>query len=194
MAVVDFYFDFRSPYSYLANTQLREIGVEPRYRPMDVLAVMKQVGNTPTTVVCAAKGRYARADLQRWSSRYNVIFQRPKDPKAIDARRLLRAVLKAAGSGQDGRVVDAIFAARWARGADLGTLEDLVHALTTTGIDPGPIVSGVDDDGLDQQLTEATHAAGELGVFGAPTFVVDGEMFFGNDRLDFLREHLEKNK
>ena len=194
MAVVDFYFDFRSPYSYLANTRLRAIGVEPRYRPMDVLAVMQQVGNTPTTVVCAAKGRYARADLQRWASRYNVAFQRPKDPRAIDARRLLRAVLKAAERGQDGSVVDAIFAARWARGGDLGTLEDLVQALTTTGIDPDPIVSGVDDDGLDRQLTEATHAAGELGVFGAPTFVVGGEMFFGNDRLDFLREHLEKSK
>lgn len=194
MTAVAFYFDFRSPYSYLANTQLRSIGVEPRYKPMDVLAVMQQVGNTPTTVVCAAKGRYARADLQRWASRYGVTFQRPKDPKAIDARRLLRAVLKAAGSGQDGRVVDAIFAARWARGADLGTLEDLVQALATTGVDPSPIVSGVDDNDLDQQLTEATHAAGELGVFGAPTFVVDGEMFFGNDRLDFLREHLEKNK
>jgi 2-hydroxychromene-2-carboxylate isomerase len=191
---VDFYFDFRSPYSYLANTQLRSIGVEPRYRPMDVLAVMQQVGNTPTTVVCAAKGRYARADLQRWASRYNVTFQRPKDPKAIDARRLLRAVLKAAEGGQDGRVVDAIFAARWARGVDLGTLEDLAKVLTAAGIDPGPVVSVVDDDGLDQQLTKATRAAGELGVFGAPTFVAAGEMFFGNDRLDFLREHLEKTK
>jgi len=194
MAVVDFYFDFRSPYSYLANTQLRAIGVEPRYRPMDVLAVMQQVGNTPTTVVCAAKGRYARADLQRWASRYNAPFERPKDPKAIDARRLLRAVLKAAGSGQDGKVVDAVFAARWAKGADLGTLEDLERVLTTAGIDAGPIVADVDDDDLDRQLAEATHAAGELGVFGAPTFIVGGEMFFGNDRLDFLREHLEKSK
>jgi 2-hydroxychromene-2-carboxylate isomerase len=194
MTTVDFYFDFRSPYSYLANTQLRSIGVKPRYRPMDVLAVMQQVGNTPTTVTCAAKGRYARADLQRWVSRYGVPFQRPKDPKAIDARRSLRAVLHAAGRGQEGSVVDAIFAARWARGADLGTLEDLGQALTAAGIDPDPVVSSVDDDGLDRRLTEETHAAGELGVFGAPTFVVGGEMFFGNDRLEFLREHVEKQK
>jgi 2-hydroxychromene-2-carboxylate isomerase len=194
MAAVDFYFDFRSPYSYLANTQLRSMGVEPRYRPMDVLAVMQQVGNTPTTVVCAAKGRYARSDLQRWASRYNVPFERPKDPKAIDARRLLRAVLKTAGSDQGDKVVDAIFTARWAMGAPLGTLAELGQALTTAGIDPAPIVSGVDDDALDQQLTEATRAAGEMGVFGAPTFIVAGEMFFGNDRLDFLREYLEKHK
>jgi 2-hydroxychromene-2-carboxylate isomerase len=193
MATVDFYFDFRSPYSYLANTQLRSIGVELRYKPIDVLAVMQQVGNTPTTVTCAAKGRYARADLQRWASRYNVPLQPPKDPKAIDARRLLRAVLKAVDCGQGGKVVDAIFAARWARGAPLVTSEDLAQALTMTGADPGAIVSGVDDDGLDRQLTEASRAAGELGVFGAPTFVVGGEMFFGNDRLEFLREYVEKH-
>jgi 2-hydroxychromene-2-carboxylate isomerase len=194
MQVVDFYFDFRSPYSYLANSQLRAMGVAPRYKPMDVLAVMQQVGNTPTTVVCAAKGRYARADLQRWASRYGIPLERPKDPKAIDARRLLRAVLKAVGSDQGSGVVDAIFAARWARGAPLATLDDLGQALATAGIDPGPIVSDVDEDGLDQQLSAATRAAGELGVFGAPTFIVGGEMFFGNDRLDFLREYLEKHQ
>lgn len=194
MQVVDFYFDFRSPYSYLANSQLRAMGVAPRYKPMDVLAVMQQVGNTPTTVVCAVKGRYARADLQRWASRYNIPFERPKDPKAIDARRLLRAVLSAVDRGLGSKVVDALFSARWARGAPLGTLEDLAQALGAAGIEPSFIVADVDDDALDRQLTEATRAAGELGVFGAPTFIVDGEMFFGNDRLDFLREYLEKHK
>lgn len=194
MQVVDFYFDFRSPYSYLANSQLRAMGVAPRYKPMDVLAVMQQVGNTPTTVVCAVKGRYARADLQRWASRYAIPFQRPKDPKAIDARRLLRAVLRAVDLGLGSEVVDAIFSARWARGAPLGTLDDLRQALTTAGVEPSFIVADVDDDGLDRRLTKATRAAGEEGVFGAPTFIVDGEMFFGNDRLDFLREYLEKKK
>jgi 2-hydroxychromene-2-carboxylate isomerase len=194
MSAVDFYFDFRSPYSYLANTQLRPIGVEPRYRPMDVLAVMQQVGNTPTTVMCAAKGRYARSDLQRWASRYDVPFQRPKDPKAIDARRLLRAVLKAIDCGLGSHVVDAIFSARWGRGEPLATSDDLGRVLAIARVDPGAIVSGIDEDDLDRRLTEASRAAGELGVFGAPTFTVGGEMFFGNDRLDFLREYLEKNR
>ena len=194
MVMVDFYFDFRSPYSYLANTQLRAMGIEPQYRPMDVLEVMKQVGNTPTTVVCAVKGRYARVDLQRWASRYRVAFQRPSDPRAIDARRMLRAVLKAADCGLDRKVVDAIFTARWAMGGELATMDDLVQALTASTIDPGPIVGGVDDESLDQRLTDATRLAGELGVFGAPTFIADDQMFFGNDRLEFLREHLQKNK
>jgi len=194
MSAVEFYFDFRSPYSYLANTQLRSFGVELRYRPMDVLAVMQQVGNTPTTVTCAVKGRYARADLQRWAERYNVAFQRPADPRAIDARRLLRAVLKAVDRGQGSEVVDAIFSARWARGAPLATTEDLAKALSTAGVDPAVIVSGIDDDDLDRQLTDASRAAGDLGVFGAPSFIAGGELFFGNDRLDFLRAHLEKDK
>jgi 2-hydroxychromene-2-carboxylate isomerase len=74
------------------------------------------------------------------------------------------------------------------------TSEDLGQALTMAGVEPDAIVSGIDDDDLDRQLTEVSRAAGELGVFGAPTFIVGGEMFFGNDRLDFLRQYLEKNK
>lgn len=193
MATLDFYFDFRSPYSYLANTQLRSLGgVDVNYRPVDVMAVMKQVGNTPTTVVCAVKGRYARADLQRWAQRYGVPLQRQQDPRAIDARRLLRAVLKAGDGGQAGPAVDAIFSAMWATGAALVTPADVAAVLNSGGVDVA--AADLDEASADQRLTEATHAAGELGVFGAPTFVTGGEMFFGNDRLDFVREHLAKQR
>jgi 2-hydroxychromene-2-carboxylate isomerase len=99
MKIVDFYFDFRSPYSYLARSQIGRLGVTVRYRPMDVLAVMKQVGNTPTTVVCASKGKYAGADLARWSKRYGVPIRPRGDMMTIDARRLLRAVLVAEDMG-----------------------------------------------------------------------------------------------
>ena len=66
MSEVDFYFDFRSPYSYLANTQLRALGMGLRYRPMDVLAVMQQVGNTPTTVTCGIPPKTTRHCSSCW--------------------------------------------------------------------------------------------------------------------------------
>ena len=64
---LDLFFDFRSPYSYLAFTQLRQMDVDIALRPMQVLKVMDAVGNVPTTITCAAKGRYARTDLGRWA-------------------------------------------------------------------------------------------------------------------------------
>ncbi|MBK9004925.1 MAG: DsbA family protein [Sphingomonadales bacterium] len=60
---VEFFYDFRSPYSYLAFTQLQQMDVAIQLKPMQILAVMERVGNVPTTITCAAKGRYARTEL-----------------------------------------------------------------------------------------------------------------------------------
>jgi 2-hydroxychromene-2-carboxylate isomerase len=191
MKIVDFYFDFRSPYSYLARSQIEPLGVSVRYRPMDVLAVMKQVGNTPTTVLCASKGKYARVDLARWSKRYQVPIRPRSDMMTIDARRLLRVVLAAEDKGLAQQTVTAIFAAFWGTGAPLSTLDDLARVLDAAGLRASDLLDGVDDGARDVALTDASREAADRGVFGAPTFVADGEIFFGNDRLDFLVEHLE---
>jgi 2-hydroxychromene-2-carboxylate isomerase len=152
---------------------------------------MKQVGNTPTTITCPAKGKYAGADLQRWAKRYSIPLSPRKDMRSIDGRRLLRAVLAAEECGLAGETVAAIFPAFWGNGSPLGTTEDLARILEGAGIADARIVSRVDDGGLDNRLTEKSQQAGERGVFGAPTFIVNGEMFFGNDRLEFIRERLE---
>lgn len=190
MTTIDFYFDFRSPYSYLAHSQLGSLGAGVNYRPMDVVAVMKQVGNTPTTVTCPAKGQYARADLQRWAKRYGLPLRPPKDRQSIDARKLLRAVLVAEELGVAKEVVAAIFPAFWGHESSLSTTEDLARVLDGAGIGEARVISRVDDHELDDRLTRRSQEAGERGVFGAPTFIVNGEMFFGNDRLEFIREHL----
>ncbi|WP_315750129.1 MULTISPECIES: DsbA family protein [unclassified Bradyrhizobium] len=90
MTSIDFYFDFRSPYSYLAHSQLGTLDAELSYHPVDIVAAMKQVGNRPTTLTCPVKGKYAGADLQRWAKRYGVPLSRHKDIKSIDGRRPLR--------------------------------------------------------------------------------------------------------
>lgn len=191
MSTIDLYFDFRSPYSYLAHSQLGSLGATVNYHPVDIVAVMKQVGNTPTTITCPAKGKYAGADLQRWAKRYSIPLSPRKDMRSIDGRRLLRAVLAAEECGLAGETVAAIFPAFWGNGSPLGTTEDLARILEGAGIADARIVSRVDDGGLDNRLTEKSQQAGERGVFGAPTFIVNGEMFFGNDRLEFIRERLE---
>lgn len=191
MRKVDFYFDFRSPYSYLAHSQLGSLGAAVNYHPIDVVAVMQHVGNAPTTVTCEAKGRYAGADLQRWSKRYGVPLRPRKDMRSLDGRKLLRAALAAAEYDLATQTVTAIFLAFWRHGLPLSTTEDIVRVLDGAGIREDGILSGLNDDELSDRLSFESKKAADRGVFGAPTFIVKGEMFFGNDRLEFVREHLE---
>ena len=100
---VEFYFDFRSPYSYMAYSQLARMEVEVVLKPMVILKVMEQVGNVPTTLTCSAKARYARVDLGRWAQRYGIPLN-PTDMKAVDGEACLRAVL-AAGSAKDAATI-----------------------------------------------------------------------------------------
>ena len=89
---IDFYFDFPSPYSYLAHTQLPRIATEHgaavAYHPFRILELMKIVGNRPTTIECKNKGKYAGADLQRWTRRYQVDFARNPHLKTFDSAEL----------------------------------------------------------------------------------------------------------
>jgi len=186
MSPVEFFFDFRSPYSYLAHSQVTDLDLV--FKPMDVLEVMKAVGNTPTTIVCAAKGRYAGADLRRWTALYGLAFERHPDMRTLDGRRLLRAVL--ASGDQRRAAVAALFPAVWGAPKPLASAEDVAALLSAAGVSVD--AAALDDPALDAELSEASHQAAESGVFGAPTFIARGEMFFGNDRLDFLRRHLEQ--
>jgi 2-hydroxychromene-2-carboxylate isomerase len=104
---IDFYFDFPSPYSYLAHTQLPRIAAEHgaavAYHPFRILELMKIVGNRPTTIECKNKGKYAGADLQRWTRRYNVDFARNPHSKSFDFAELDRGALVAIEMGERGR-------------------------------------------------------------------------------------------
>lgn len=190
MTSIDFYFDFRSPYSYLAHSQLGTLDAELSDHPVDIVAAMKQVGNTPTALICPTKGKYAGADLQRRAKRYGVPLSRHKDIKSIDGRRLLRAVLAAEDCGLAKEVVAAIFPAFWRHGLPLSTARDLVRILEASGIRDPQVASRADSTELDDRLTQGNEAAGARGIFGAPTFIVNDEMFFDNDRLEFIREAL----
>ena len=192
MAALDFYFDYRSPYAYLAQTQVRKLGVEIAWRPFEILQLMDQVGNVPTSITCPPKNRYLGADLMRWVGLYKVPFQRHPQAGQIDARRLLRATLAAADLGQSDAAVAAIFGAYWGSGAPLSTADEVVAILNNAGVSAPGLVTRIDDPALDAALDEATAEAASRGVFGAPTMYVGEEMFFGNDRLDFVRGSLER--
>ncbi len=186
---VEFFFDFVSPYSYLAYSQLDNLQADISLRPMHVLSVMKAVGNTPTTVTCAAKGRYAAADLARWARRYGVAVKRP-DMRAMNNAACARAVLAAPSSEAAWQITTALFNACWRDGQTLTTTAEVLGVLAAAGIETASLIDLIDAPETHEQLEKNNQEAAERGVFGAPSFLLGESLFFGNDRLDFVREQL----
>lgn len=188
---VEFFYDFRSPYSYLAFTQLREMDVRIAFRPMRILEVMEKVGNVPTTITCAAKGRYARMDLARWCQRYGIPLN-PANVRNVDGAACSRAVLAAGSPDAADAITLALYRAIWSEGKTLATSADILAEIAAAGLDAAPIAARMDAPDVIAQLDANTEEAAERGVFGSPTVFVGDTMFFGNDRLDFVREELAR--
>jgi 2-hydroxychromene-2-carboxylate isomerase len=188
---IEYFYDFRSPYSYMAYTQLLGMDVDIALRPMQILKVMERVGNVPTTITCAAKGRYARVDLARWAQRYGVPLN-PSDMRANDGDACSRAVLAAQSQADAETITLALYRAIWSEGKTLATADDIVAVIASAGIDPAPIIARIDAAEIIAQLDANTAEAAERGVFGSPTIFVGDAMFFGNDRLEFVREELAR--
>jgi len=186
---IEFHFDFLSPYSYLATTQFgalrADTGAEIVYRPFRILELMKLVGNQPTPE-CKNKLKYAGADIGRWAARYQVPFQRNPNMRGFDFDVLRRAALVAIELGQGDVCVPALYRAMWTGDANLGERPVLAGLLDKAGLDGQGLLEKSDTPHYTKQLDEATTTAAERGVFGSPTFFVGEQMFFGNDRLDFV--------
>ena len=191
---IDFYFDFPSPYAYLAHTQLPRIasehGATVAYHPFRILELMKIVGNRPTTIECKNKGKYASTDLQRWTRRYKVDFARNPHSRSFDFAELGRGTLVAIEDGRGAEYVTAVFAAIWGKPEDLSQRSVLVDVLKRAGFDAQRLLERASADTIVDQLEAETKAAAERGVFGAPTMFVGDGMYFGNDRFDFVVEAL----
>ena len=190
---LELFYDFRSPYGYLAYTQLRNFDVDIKLRPMMILKVMEAVGNVPTTITCAAKGRYARVDLARWAKRYSVAIN-PSDMRANDGDACSRAVLAANSPADAASITQALYRASWSEKKAIATKDDILAVIAAAGVDPDPIAARIDAPDVVAQLAANTTEAAERGVFGSPTIFVGDAMFFGNDRLDFVREHLARQE
>lgn len=188
---IEFFYDFRSPYSYLAFTQLIAMNVQIAFRPMMILKVMEKVGNVPTTITCAAKGRYARTDLGRWAQRYGVALN-PANMRDVDGDACSRAVLAAASPQDASAITLALYRALWSEAKALASSADVLAHLASSGIDTTALAGRIDAPEAIAQLDANTDEAAERGVFGSPTILVGAAMFFGNDRMDFVREELAR--
>jgi 2-hydroxychromene-2-carboxylate isomerase len=189
---VEFFFDYGSPFSYLADTQLaaleRRTGATVVYRPMLLGAVLKETGNaSPITV--PAKGRYMGVELHRWARRYGVPFAANKF-FPINTMRLMRGAVAAQHAECFAEYHRAIYPAFWVDGANLGEPGVIRAVLDKAGLNADLILARIEEPDVKEQLRLNTEEAVRRGVFGAPTFFVGEEMFWGNDRLMFVEEAL----
>jgi len=157
---------------------------------MHLLNLMKQVGNVPTTVICGNKMKYASRDIARWVSRYGVPFQLNPHVFSGDPTLALKGALVAQKQGVEDAYNRALFYAFWSEGLDVNDRAVLARRLDAAGLDGKALLATADAAEYAERLEENTRLAGERGVFGSPTFIVGEDVFFGNDRLEFLEERL----
>jgi 2-hydroxychromene-2-carboxylate isomerase len=191
---IQFILDYRSPYAYLANTQIASLGAEIDYEPVDILAVMKKVNNQPSPM-CPPKAKYAVLDAVRWAKHYGVPFS--PNRALLDALRqghvkndlLSRAAIAGQKLGVFPQLNDALFGAVWAGADDLATAEGQSQFAASRALPP-ELWDVACSAKVEAKLAGNGEQAVARGVFGVPTFFIDGEMFFGNDRLDFIKARL----
>ena len=188
-AKLEFFYDYVSPYSYLANSQLgRFADAEVEYRPMLLGGVMKATGNQPPAML-PARGKYMSSDLARWVKHYDVPFAwNPGFP--VLTIKALRVALVAQQRGEFKVVHDALYAGMWQQQADLSDEATLRGILDAAGVATDEYMQAIEADDIKEQLKANTEEAISRGAFGAPTMFVGDEMFFGNDRLHFVEAAL----
>ena len=190
---LEFFFDYVSPFSYLADSQLAGLvertGAELVHRPMLLGGVMQASGNSPPFSV-PAKGRYVGIDAGRWARRYGLPLE-PNPHFPIKTVLSLRAALVLLEEGQGfAEYHEGVFRAMWTEAADIGDPEVLTRLLEKAGVEAGRVLKRCEEPEIKEALKANTVEAVERGAFGAPTLFVGDEMFFGNDRLDFVEEAL----
>lgn len=192
---VEFYFDVGSPAAYLAWKQLPKIatetGAQVVYRPFLLGGVFQATGNRSPMEV-PAKGHYMLQDLQRYARRYGVEFaHNPHFP--INTLMLMRGAvgLQMRSPARLPVYVDAVYQAIWVEGRNMNDPATVAGVLNGAGFEPPQFLGLTADPEVKEQLKAISSQAVGRGVFGAPTFFVGDQMYWGQDRLEFVKEALQ---
>ena len=190
---IEFYFDFGSPASYLAWTQLPKIAEENNANlimiPMLLGGVFKATGNnSPATI--ASKGKWMNKDLKRHADMYGVKFVL-NEFFPINTLYLMRGALAAKKLEIFYKYVEGIYLGIWVKNLNLGDTSILKSYLEELKINSDRVFELSQNDEVKNELIKNTEEAVKRGVFGAPSIFVGEEMYFGQDRLNFVEKALK---
>ena len=193
-APIDFYFEFASPYAYLAADRLEALaaahGRAVTWRPIMLGAAFKRSGMQPT-MHQPLRREYFLRDVARFARLLGLPFTQPA-AMPVNSLAAGRAYYWVAETDPDlaRRLARALLGAHWAEGRDIGPPEAVADVAGGLGLDPAQLLEAVADPRIKQRLRDETEAALERGVFGSPFVVIDGEPFWGADRLDQVERWL----
>jgi 2-hydroxychromene-2-carboxylate isomerase len=189
MPTLDFWFDFASTYSYPAALRIAPLaataGVTVRFRPFLLGPIFKAQGwDTSPFNLYPAKGRYMWRDLERLCADLGLPFRQPQtfpQPSLLAARVALVGL--AQRWGED--FCRAVFRTEFGEAGLITDSATIARLLIPFGVDPDDVLAKAQSEPIKTRLRDETQAAQQLGIFGAPSFVTtDGELFWGNDRLE----------
>jgi 2-hydroxychromene-2-carboxylate isomerase len=189
MPVMTFWFDFASTYSWLAAMRIAPLaeaaGIDIVWTPFLLGPIFKAQGwETSPFNLYPVKGRYMWRDLERLSQAEGLVLERPRHFPQF-ALTATRVGVAAAGEPWLPAYCRALFAHEFGHGGDIASDEAVAAALAAAGQNPAPWLARAQDPAVKQALRERGEEAHRLGIFGAPSFVTaDGELFWGNDRLE----------
>ncbi len=186
MTALEFYYDFSCPYAYLASTQIERLaeraGAELVYRPFLLGGVFRALGDAAPDMarMPPPRARLNGLDMHRWAEHWQVPLRMPP----THPNRTVTALRAALASDDLPRASHALFSAYWAEGRDLSDPGIVRAALDAAGLDGARLVERASEPVIKRELRERTDEALSRGVFGAPACFVNGELYWGQDRLD----------
>ena len=192
MSTVEIWYDFGSPASYLGYWQVKKVaertGASIDYQPMLLGGVFQAVGNTSPASI-AAKGKWLFGDLSNYAAKYGLPFaMNPNFP--VNTLALMRGAIVAQRRDELVAYSDAMFNAVWRDEKDMADIAVVGATLTEAGLDAQAYGEGMQDQAIKDALKAQVERAVAKGVFGAPTFFVGEQMWWGQDRLTWVEEAL----
>ena len=192
---IDFYFDFSSPYGYLAACRIEALaakyGRTVNWRPFLLGVVFKQTGMAPLTQI-PIKGDYVKRDFERSARFYGIAFRMPPTfPIASQAPARIVLWAKARDPALAAKLALALYEAYFRDGLDIANPDVAAEVAGNAGVDRAAARACIDDPAIKDLLKREVEQAIQAGVFGSPFIVVDGESFWGHDRFNQLERWLE---
>jgi 2-hydroxychromene-2-carboxylate isomerase len=193
MPVIDFFYEFASTYSYIAAMRIAPLakaaGVTVRWRPFLLGPIFKAQGwDTSPFNLQPAKGRYMMRDLERQCAALALPFHLP-EPFPQNTLMAARVALVALDEGFGEDFSRAVYRAQFAERRQIGSPEVIGAIVRDLGRDSDATLARAGSDAIKQKLRGETEEAQRLGIFGAPSFIAGGELFWGNDRLEQALEY-----
>ncbi len=193
--VIDYYFTIQSPWSFFGLSRLRaaaeKSGATVNYKACNLGAVFSVTGGLPVKKRSPQRLAYRMMELKRWKVKLNLDFNFEPAFFPFDDNPANKMIMAATDAGLDvGDLANALHRGVWCDDLNMAEDDNLISVATAAGYDGQALLQTVQSGSLDARYEALTQEAIDANVFGAPTYVVDGENFWGQDRLDFLKERL----